>query len=670
MKLRAVWPLVVLLLTGLMTTPVQAQQNGSRSADANGNGNVQEAFLPFDTGQGNRYRSASGEPGPEYWQNRADYEIDVRLNPDRHSIESTVTIRYTNNSPLELEELWVQLDQDLFDKDSWGARLTPHSGSRFGNRNFDGGFDIRKIEITHDGQTYVPEQHKVDTNLKLNLEEALAANGGALSLTFEYSFNIPAYGSDRMGRVNTQNGWIYEIAQWYPRMAVYDDVQGWNVRPYLGTGEFYLEYGSYDINITAPAGFTVVATGQLLNKDEVLTEEQQQRWQRAESSDERVYIIRSDEVGTPTASPKRNGTLTWHYRTDRARDVAWAASRAFIWDAARINLPDGRRSLAMSVYPIESDGEKAWGRSTEYVKGSVEYLSKQWFTYPYPLAINVAGIVGGMEYPGIVFCSWKATGNSLWGVTNHEFGHTWFPMIVGSNEREHAWMDEGFNTFIDAYSTAEFNNGEYKPYRSSVRGIVDWMKSDRHEAIMTLPDQVQRGNLGEVAYYKPAVGLRILRETVIGTELFDEAFREYIERWAYKHPTPDDFFNTMEDVTGHDLDWFWRGWFQKTWNLDQSVDSLRYVNGDPANGALISISNHRRMVMPVIMKLTLADGSTSTVNLPVQVWQRGDTWTASVDTEQAVARVELDPEGELPDIDPSNNILNVEEASVGAAGSE
>lgn len=633
----------------LVSAPGQAQQKDDP--------NVQEAFLPFETGQSSQYRSASGEPGPAYWQNRADYEIEARLDPANHSVRSTVTIHYTNNSPDPLEAVWIQLDQDLFDEDSWGAKLTPYEGSRFGNRDFKGGFEIEKVELTHRGRTYVPEQHKVDTNLKLNLEQALAAKGGTLSITIASSFKVPEYGSDRMGRVNTKNGWIYEIAQWYPRMAVYDDVKGWNIRPYLGAGEFYLEYGTFDYKITAPTGFIIVASGELLNKEEVLTEEQQKRWKKAESSDERVYIIRKEEIGTPEAIPNQKGeTLTWHYRIEKARDIAWAASKAFIWDAARINLPDGDHSLAMSVYPVESAGESAWGRSTEYVKGSVENISQMWSKYPYPLAINVAGTVGGMEYPGIVFCSWKATRGSLWRVTNHEFGHTWFPMIVGSNEREHAWMDEGFNTFIAAYSTAEFNGGEYEPYRSSIRSLTGWLNSDDHEAIMTLPDQIQEENLGEVAYYKPAMGLRMLRETIIGPDLFDEAFREYIERWAYRHPTPDDFFNTMEDATGHELDWFWRGWFRETWNLDQAVDSVNYVDGDPKKGALISISNHKKMVMPVIMKVTLNDGSAEMVTLPVQVWQRGNRWTVRLDSGMDVAKVELDPNKELPDVDPSNNV--------------
>ncbi len=645
MKLKII---LCFFLAIAVTLPAYAQ-NGSNS-------NIQEAFQPFETGPGTPYRTGSGEPGEAYWQNSADYSINTRLDPDRHTISTEMTIRYTNNSPQDLGFVWMQLDQDLFAKDSWGAKLTPYGGSRFGNLAFDGGFNIEKIEVTLNGDTYEPETHKVDTNMKLKLKEPVPSNGGELSIYIEYSFNIPEYGSDRMGRLETKNGWIYELAQWYPRMAVYDDVKGWNVRPYLGAGEFYLEYGTFDYKITVPADFIVVASGELLNPEEVLTREQRKRLEKARNSDERVYIINSNEVGTPKSRPTDKGTLTWHFNIENSRDVAWAASRAFIWDAARINLPEGKKALAMSAYPVESDGDDAWGRSTEYVKASVEFHSDWLYPYPYGTAVNVAGIVAGMEYPGIVFCSWKAKGASLWGVTEHEFGHIWFPMIVGSNEREHAWMDEGFNTFIGGYSTENFNNGEYEPRRISTRGIVNWLTNDQVEPVMTAPDQIQSGNLGVLAYYKPGLGLRILRESILGPELFDEAFREYIRRWKYKHPTPNDFFNTMEDVTGHELDWFWRGWFAETWALDQAVDSVSYVNNNPEEGALISISNNRQMVMPVILRVTQQNGKVETINLPVEVWHRGNTWTVKYNSDSPIVRVEVDPGQEFPDADLSNNV--------------
>lgn len=639
--------LSTLLLSVLMVSPLYVQGQDT--------GVTQEAFVPYETGTSTPYRSASGAPGEEYWQNSADYKIDAHLHPEEHKVETSITINYTNNSPRELEFLWLQLDQDLFEKDSWGAKLTPYTGSRFGNRGFNGGIKLNKVRIAHNGNTYKPEMHTVDTNLKLGLKKALAAEGGKVTITIDYTFKVPDYGSDRMGRQKTKNGVIYEIAQWYPRMSVYDDVKGWNVMPYLGAGEFYMDYGTFDYSITAPAEYVVVASGKLQNPKEVLTKEQQQRMKKARNSDERVYIIKKNEVGTKESRPQGKDKLTWEYKIEKARDVAWAASKAFIWDAARINLPGDDQSLAMSVYPVESAGKNAWGRSTEYVKGSIEFYSEYLSKYPYPTAINVAGTVGGMEYPGIVFCSWKATGAGLWGVTDHEFGHIWFPMIVGSNEREHAWMDEGFNTFINSLSTANFNNGEYdRP--GNARQLNGWLTSDKSEPIMTEPDHIQPGNLGYVAYYKPALGLKMLRESILGKKLFDEAFNEYLDRWAYKHPTPDDFFNTIEDVSGRELDWFWRGWFEKTWTMDQAVDSVNYVKGDPANGSLISISNNDKLVMPVKMQITQQNGKSEIVELPVHTWHRGNQWTMKYNSSSKLQKIVIDPKKEFPDVKPANNM--------------
>ncbi|NGP86891.1 M1 family metallopeptidase [Fodinibius halophilus] len=636
---------LTLLLAVFITPTLYGQQSNT----------VQEAFLPFETGGSTEYRTAGGAPGDQYWQNSSDYEIDAQLNPEEHQVKTSIKIQYTNNSPDNLEFVWLKLDQNLFDDDSWGAKLTPYRGSRFGNKTFDGGINLQNVSVSQGESTYEPETHAVDTNLKLNLKEAIAANGGQLTIAIDYTFTIPEYGSDRLGRLNTENGIIYQVAQWYPRVAVYDDVKGWNTLPYLGAGEFYTDYGTFDYSITAPSEYVVVASGKLDNPADVLTKEQQKRWKKAENSDERVYIINKDEVGSKESRPNGRDKLTWNFTMENARDIAWAASKSFIWDAARINLPDGDQSLAMSVYPKESAGDTAWGRSTEYVKGSIEFYSNYLKKYPYPTAVNVAGTVGGMEYPGIVFCSWKATEGGLWGVTDHEFGHIWFPMIVGSNEREYAWMDEGFNTFINNLSTKNFNDGEYYSKRD-MRGLNNWLTGKNSEPILTAPDQVQPGNLGIVAYYKPAMGLQILRQSIIGPELFDEAFTAYVDRWAYKHPTPDDFFNTIEDVSGRELDWFWRGWFEKTWTMDQAVDSVNYIEDKPSNGALISISNNNKLVMPVKMEITQANGTTETVRLPVQVWHRGNEWTMKYESTSEITKVVIDPQKEFPDVKPANNI--------------
>jgi len=626
------------------------------------NYNYNDAFgHDFYSKNGTATRSASGKPGHAYWQNSADYAIDVNLNETTKEISGSETITYTNNSPDALDFLWMQLDQNLFKLDSRGKAIVPLRGSRNGDKgqDFDGGYGINTIKLIYKKGRRSTEINTtysiVDTRMKVNLPSALEANGGTVGIKINFSFTSPDYGSDRMGVLETKNGRIFTLAQWYPRMSVYDDVSGWNTLPYLGAGEFYLEYGTFDVNITAPANHLVVCSGALLNPSEVYTQEQQNRLKTAEISDETVMIRSEAEVTQPSSRPTNSATLTWKFRIENSRDVAWASSAAFILDAARINLPSGKKSLAMSAYPVESVGQDAWTRSTEYTKASIEHYSEKWLEYPYPAAINVAGNEGGMEYPGIVFCNYESKTERLWGVTDHEFGHIWFPMIVGSNERLHAWMDEGFNTFINSLSTDAFNNGEYKERKSNMHRMSGMFVNDRLEPIYTSPDNLKERNLGVLAYYKPSTGLILLREQILGPERFDEAFTAYIDRWAYKHPTPDDFFRTMENVAGEDLRWFWRGWFINSWKLDQAVTKVKYVKNDPTQGAVITIENLEKMPMPVVIELKTKSGKVTRKTLPVEIWKRNVTWTFKVDTTEELSKVVIDPDFVLPDVDSSNN---------------
>ena len=626
------------------------------------NYNYNDAFgHDFYSKNGTATRSASGKPGHAYWQNSADYVIYVNLNETTKEISGSETITYTNNSPDALDFLWMQLDQNLFKLDSRGKAIVPLRGSRNGDKgqDFDGGFGINTIKLIYKKGRRSTEINTtysiVDTRMKVNLPSALEANGGTVGIKINFSFTSPDYGSDRMGVLETKNGRIFTLAQWYPRMSVYDDVSGWNTLPYLGAGEFYLEYGTFDVNITAPANHLVVCSGALLNPSEVYTQEQQNRLKTAEMSDETVMIRSEAEVTQPSSRPTNSATLTWKFRIENSRDVAWASSAAFILDAARINLPSGKKSLAMSAYPVESVGQDAWTRSTEYTKASIEHYSEKWLEYPYPAAINVAGNEGGMEYPGIVFCNYESKTERLWGVTDHEFGHIWFPMIVGSNERLHAWMDEGFNTFINSLSTDAFNNGEYKERKSNMHRMSGMFVNDRLEPIYTSPDNLKERNLGVLAYYKPSTGLILLREQILGPERFDEAFTAYIDRWAYKHPTPDDFFRTMENVAGEDLRWFWRGWFINSWKLDQAVTKVKYIKNDPTQGAVITIENLEKMPMPVVIELKTKSGKVTRKTLPVEIWKRNVTWTFKVDTTEELLKVVIDPDFVLPDVDSSNN---------------
>ncbi|MFN8291779.1 MAG: M1 family metallopeptidase [Chitinophagaceae bacterium] len=619
-----------------------------------------EAFNPqFYPYPGNDYRSASGEPGPKYWQNRADYNITCSLDTGRHLVSGSVDILYTNNSPDNLKFLWMQMDQNIYRKDSRGSATTTETGGRWANAKFTDGYVIKSISGEDNGKTFTPKYTVTDTRMQVWLPEALKPSGDKVKITIQFEFTVPEYGTDRMGRLNTRNGWIYEVAQWYPRMCVYDDIQGWNTLPYLGAGEFYLEYGDINFSVTAPSNLIVVGSGDLQNPAECYTPEQMKRWEAARASDKTVSIRSDKEVNDPASRP-RQATCTWRFKITNTRDASWAASKAFVEDAARINLPSGKPCMAVSVYPVESIKKNGWQRSTEFTKGAIEFYSKQWFEFPYPNATNVAGIVGGMEYPGIVFCSYNSTGSGLWGVTDHEFGHTWFPMIVGSNERKYAWMDEGFNTFINDGSTENFNKGEFKeggffgdPNSSF---MVKFTFSDEMDGLYNIPDVIQQdNNLGIAAYSKPGQMLTALRDVVLGKERFEAAFREYIKRWAFKHPTPWDFFHTMENVSGEDLGWFWRGWVLNTWKLDQKVKDVKYVKDLPANGAEISIENMEKMAMPVTVLVKEENGKEHRFDLPVEVWQRGAVWTFGVPSTSEIKEVILDPDKKLPDWNRENN---------------
>jgi len=612
-----------------------------------------EAFYPqFYPYSGNDYRSASGEPGPKYWQNRADYKINATLDTGSHKVSGDVEITYTNNSPDNLKFLWLQLDQNIYREDSRGSATTTQAGGRWANSKFTEGDVIKSISI--DGaKSYMPRYTVTDTRMQVWLNDALKGAGNKLKLKIAFEFAVPEYGTDRMGRLKTKNGWVYEIAQWFPRLCVYDDIQGWNTLPYVGQGEFYLEYGDLEYTITAPSDLIVVGSGELLNPQDCYTADQQKRWAEAKNSDKTVTIRDEKEIKEASSRPNKPN-CTWKFKITNARDVAWGASKAFVIDAAKINLPSGKKSMAISAYPVESIKKNGWQRSTEFVKGSIEHYSNKWFEFPYPAATNVAGIVGGMEYPGIVFCGYTSSGGGLWDVTDHEFGHTWFPMIVGNNERKYAWMDEGFNTFINGLSSEEFNKGEFSSSFATGDAANSFFREEQ-DGLFNAPDVLGQSDLGIAAYAKPAMMLTTLRDVVLGPERFDAAFREYVSRWAFKHPTPWDFFHTIENVSGEDLGWFWRAWVLNTWKLDQSLKDVKYVRNDPANGVNITIENLEKMAMPVLIQIKEENGKVHDLKLPVEIWQRGTSWTFHVNTTSNVTDVVLDPDKKLPDINRSNN---------------
>lgn len=629
---------------------------------ADGGFDPRELFAPLQLPQApNAYRSGGGVPGPLFWQNQADYDLQARIDPATHRLSGDATITYTNRSPDTLDVLWLQLDQNLYRADSRASMARPTRRTETTE-----GLRIASFEVERAGKRSPVRYLVDDTRLRVDLPQPLAGQGQALKLHIRYDYDIPGTWGGRTAVTPSANGEIYEIAQWYPRMAVYDDLRGWDTQPYLGS-EFYLEYGTFDYAVTVPWDYLVAGSGELVNPQEVLTATQRERLRQAADSERTVLIRTPQEVTDPASRPTREGTRTWRFHMAHTRDVAFAASPAFVWDAARIDLPEGRHALAMSVYPVEGVGADKWNRSTEYVKGAIEHFS-QWYPYPWPVAVNLGGHGAGMEYPGIVFDGMDDAGKPLFWITAHEIGHTWFPMIVGSNERRHAFMDEGFNTFIDVYASDAFNHGEYAPKRDSeyapkggnpVEEILPLLADADAPTLMDTADATSEKYRHPLTYFKGALGLVLLREQILGPERFDPAFRKYIATWAFKHPDPSDFFRLMESESGEDLSWWWRGWYLHNWQLDMGVREAHYVDNDPGKGLLVTLGSRQKLVMPATLRVDLADGSHLDQRVPVEAWLQQKAPQVKLPTHQKVLHVSLDPDAKLPDADRSDNRLDI-----------
>ncbi len=590
---------------------------------------------------GNPYRSANGEPGPAYWQNRVDYAIDATLDDEHHIVHGSEMITYTNNSPHSLPWLWLQLDQNAFKPHSRGldAKLFLDSNNIKLKKTFEGGYDIRSVQMVNPGnnrQDTVKMDYLVnDTRMQLHLPRPLLP-GARITFKINYRYDIPRYFYNADFNVNrtdilpTPGGGIYSIAQWYPRLCVFDDVEGWNTLPYLGNGEFYLEYGNFNVNITAPSAFIISASGELLNPEEVLTPLQLQRYNLARNSEQKVLIRTPAEVRDPGSRPAKP-TCTWKFRINHSRDFAWTASRSFVWEGIRIDLPSGKTAMGISVYPVESKLPGSWDRSSEIVKFTIEYFSKKWFEYPYPCAVNVASNLDGMEYPGIVFCSAADTGNRYWEVVNHELGHTWFPMIVGSNERKYAWMDEGFNVFIDNIASKSFHDGEFEGYLS-FEPPAEQLFADSLVPILTRPAGIRGRDVFLIQYLKTTYALRLLRDHILGLDRFDPALRKYIHDWAFRHPTPWDFFHSINNAAGEDLTWFWKEMFVENYRLDQAITDVRYANNDSSQGADIHIQNLEKAAMPLIVEVTTVSGKKERHEFPVEIWEYSHEYVVRTET--------------------------------------
>jgi hypothetical protein len=648
------------LLGSLLASSLVAQQAASPSAGkGKGDGvplmNIVTDDPFYTTGRTdwpgpNAVRGANGMPGPSYWQQRADYRIAAALDTATQMVTGTVRIRYHNNSPDVLPFVWLQLDQNLYRPDSWGAAINP-ADSRWGFRGFVGGYTLTNVRV--DGRAARYEVS--DTRMRLQLDRPMSPRASAITITMGFSFRVPEHGSDRMGR----DGTLYEIAQWYPRMAVYDDVRGWNTEPYLGQGEFYLEYGDYDYSVTVPAGYTVAASGVLQNSAQVLSVAQRSRLQKAARSTEVVPIITAEE-----AAPRaKAGTRTWRFVARNVRDVAWAAAPDFRWDATSTGPMKGAPNgvLCQSYYPLGKTG-RAWEAAAEQTQFSIRRYSELVLPYPYPQATSVAGPVGGMEYPMFVMVHYGRPlddPTSIFRTLDHEHGHQWFPMIVGSNERRYAWMDEGLNTYINAFSMERRYAGtdratEVLPFY--VQNWRDIRARGIESPLMTMPDHVVPGALGAIGYRKPGAVLLTLRNHVIGKQVFDSAFKAYARAWAFKHPTPGDFFRAIESYAGADLSWYWRNFFYTNAVLDVGIETVRHQGSGEDRSAIVTLRNVTNVPFPVMLRVRHASGKVADIRLPVDIWAGTTTFEAAIPAgADDVVGARLWPDPSVPDWDSTND---------------
>ena len=649
----------------------------------------------------NQYRSASGTPGAAYWQQKADYVVRTSLDTTRHRVSGSERVTYHNNSPDALRFLWVQLDQNEVSRehsrtyptrDPLPEQLSPQFLEFVGLDPFDGGHDISRVQLVQGPASaaigsgrLVDADYRINgTVMKINLPTPLAA-GAAVQFEIDWAYNVPDQGRGAKERV--RDGMLYEIAQWFPRMSVYDDVNGWQTDQFYGQGEFYLNFGDYDVSITVPANHIVDATGELQNPNDVLTATQRARLAEAYRGEEPKFIIRPDEVLTAASRPKQGGTLTWRFKAENVRDFAWVSSKTYVWDAAGYTYPGETRLVKVhSLYP--RDAMPLWDKvSTRATLQTLKTYGRLAFRYPYPKAVNVHGPVFGMEYPMIAFCGARpgpdgaytpATERSLIGVTIHEVGHNWFPMIVASDERKWTWMDEGLNTFLQFYGENDYAktyngtawtqtpDGDYPDrfQRGPAKNIVGYMRDPDQVPIMTESDYIHR-QFGNNGYSKPATGLWMLREHILGPRAFDEAFSFYSKAWMFKHPQPADFFRAMEEGAGENLAWFWRGWFFSTLANDQAIASVERQSADSLIGSgergayyyRVAVRNEGGLVMPVDLGLTYADGTKERVRVPVDAWRTDEkAFTKGFFARQAVSAVTLDPDELYADVNRNDNV--------------
>ena len=644
----------------------------------------------------NVFRTAAGAPGHEYYQNEADYVMSITLNDQQQKITGSETINYHNNSPDKLEYLWIQLDQNKRAQNSDSYKIQTGNIKSISSRSilnmdpeFEGGFNIMKV-LNKDGKPLSYTIHQ--TMMRINLEKPLKSKESfEFSIDWWYNINDRLEIGGRSGYeyFEKDGNYLYTIAQFFPRMCVYNDTEGWQNKQFLGSGEFTLPFGDYDVKITVPSDHVVAATGELVNADEILTKVQLERLEKARKSEKEPVFIVNEKEAIKNEKSVVKAMKVWHFKAENVRDFGWASSRKFIWDAMVVKQAS-KDVLAMSFYPKE--GNPLWEQySTKVVAHTLKCYSKYTFDYPYHKAVSVDGQMG-MEYPQMAFNPGRPDlpdgGYSdrmkylMIKVTIHEVGHNFFPMIVNSDERQWTWMDEGLNSYVEMLAELDYDPN-FPLRRGLPKNIISYMDGDQSTIapIMSKGDNVY--SFGNNAYGKPATALWILRETIMGPELFDHAFKTYSQRWMFKHPTPADFFRSMEDASAMDLDWFWRGWFYTTDVTDIGIKGVKKfikedfdkeVNfiEDTSEGLTFSAENTKKadsnffyeitfdkpggLVMPIIAEYTYKDGTKERKVYPAQIWRYNDNEiTKVVKSDKEIVNITIDPDLETADVDTSNN---------------